>query len=116
MMKNLTITSMTHSGSEKGVNPLLKRYRSLLNEFKKEQTGYAAIAIIAQSCLGSAAVMVLLMNEMPMATKMAFIFLITILCMGYNAAVLAQLKSKTTFNMLLISLVFSSAVLIANLF
>lgn len=107
---------MTHSGSEKEIKPLLKKYNSLLAEFKKDQTGYAAIAIIAQSCLGSAAVMVLLMNEMPMVVKMTFVFFVTIICMGFNAAVLAQLKSKTTFNVLILSLVFSSAVIIANLF
>lgn len=105
---------MTHSGSERRENPLLKWYNSLLAEFKKEQTGYAAIAIIAQSCLGSAAVMLLLMNEMPMVIKMTFIFLITILCMGYNAAVLAQLKSKITFNALILSILFSCSIIIAN--
>ncbi|TLP80188.1 hypothetical protein [Maribacter sp. ACAM166] len=115
-MKNSMTIPMTHSGSKKRVNPLLKWYNGVLTEFKKDQTGYAAIAIIAQSCLGSAAVMLLLMNEMPMAVKMTFVFLITILCMGYNAAVLAQLKSKITFNMLIVSVVFSSAVIIANLF
>lgn len=115
-MKNSMTIPMTYSGSEKRENGPLKRYNGLLAEFKKEQTGYAAIAIIGQSCLGSAAVMLLLMNEMPMAIKMTFVFLITILCMGYNAAVLAQLKSKITFNLLLLSVIFSSIIIVANLF
>ena len=107
---------MTRSGSEKDVNRFLKWYNGLLTEFKKQQTGYAAIAIIGQSCLGSAAVMLLLMHDMSMAIKMTFVFFITILCMGFNAAVLAQLKSKTTFNLLILSVLFSISVIIANLF
>ncbi|MFD0799386.1 hypothetical protein ACFQZJ_18080 [Maribacter chungangensis] len=91
-------------------------YKSLLEEFKKEQTGYSAIAIIGQSCLGSAAVMLLLMDEMSMAIKMSLVFFVTIFCMAYNAAVLAQLKSKMTFNLLVLSILFSTVVIIVNLF
>lgn len=107
---------MTRSGSEKMVNRPLKWYNELLTEFKKQQTGYSAIAIIGQSCLGSAAVMFTLMNEIPMFLKMTLVFSITILCMGFNAAVLAQMKPKTTFNLLCTSLVFSGSVILFNLF
>ena len=115
-MKNSMTIPMTRSGSEKMVNRPLKWYNELLTEFKKQQTGYSAIAIIGQSCLGSAAVMLLLMNDMPMAVKMVFVFLVTILCMSFNAAVLAQMKSKITFNLLCTSLVFSGSVILFNLF
>lgn len=115
-MKNSMTIPMTHSGSEKRVNPISRLYKSLLVEFKKEQTGYSALAIIGQSCIGSAAVMLLLMNELPMGLKMTLVFLVTIFCMGFNAAVLAQLKSKTTYNLLILSIIFSSIVIIANLF
>lgn len=60
--------------------------------------------------------MLLLMNELPMGFKMVLVFLVTILCMGFNAAVLAQLKSKITFNLLILSVVLSTTVIIANLF
>ncbi|WP_241244282.1 hypothetical protein [Flagellimonas marinaquae] len=39
---------------------------------------YAAIAIIGQSCLGSAAAMVLLMGGLEMVLKMILLFLVTI--------------------------------------
>jgi hypothetical protein len=107
---------MTHSGSEKRVNGPLNLYNGLQTEFKRQQTGYSAIAIIGQSCIGSAAVMLFFMHEMPTAVKMTFVFLIVIFCMSYNAAVLAQLKSKTTFNLLILSVVLSSIIIIANLF
>ena len=115
-MKNSMTISMTHSGFEKKVGRPLSWYRNLLLEFKEKQTGYAAIAIIGQSCLGSAGVMLTLMNEIPMFLKMSLVFLITILCMGFNAAVLAQLKPKTTFNLLCISILFSFIVILINLF
>jgi esterase/lipase len=107
---------MTHSGSEKLVNGPLKWYYDLLAEFKRLQTGYSAIAIIGQSCLGSVAVMLLLMHTMPIAVKMTFVFLVTIFCMMFNAAVLANLKTKLTFNLLWLSVLFSITVIISNLF
>ncbi len=95
---------------------MLKIYNNLFAEFKRQQTGYEAIAIIGQSCLGSVAVMLLLMHAMPTEVRMLFVFLTTILCMAFNGAVLAQLKSKTTFNILLVSVLFSITVIVSNLF
>ncbi len=115
-MKNSMTIPMTHSGSEKKVSELSKLYNSLLNEFKTGQIGYGAIAVLAQSCIGSAAVMILFMNDMPTTIKMILVFLVTLFCMSFNAAVLAQLKSKITFNLLISSVVFSSAIILANLF
>jgi len=94
---------------------IMKLYNQLLNEFEREQTGYSTIAIIGQSCIGSVAAMVLLMNNMPTAIKLTLLFLVTILCMAYNAAVLAQLSTKTTFNLLVLSIVFSILTIIGNL-
>lgn len=106
----------THSGSKNKTNGIMKIYNNLLTEFKREQTGYASIAIIPQSCIGSVAAMLLLMNDWEVFSKLVLLFLVTILCMAYNGAVLAQLKSKAIFNLLIISMVFSCGVIIANLF
>ncbi len=94
----------------------MKLYTYLLAEFKRVQTGYASIAIIPQSCIGSVAAMLLLMNDMSDIPKMGLLFLVTIFCMAYNGAVLAQLKTKSIFNLLLLSVIFSCGVIIANLF
>jgi hypothetical protein len=107
---------MTHSGSDKGTHPFLRVYQSLLSEFKREQTGYASIAIIGQSCLGSAAAMVLLMSGVDQVMNLILLFLVTILCMAFNGAVLAQLSSKITFNLLILTVLFSSIVIFAHLF
>ncbi|MCK0134450.1 MULTISPECIES: hypothetical protein [Arenibacter] len=93
----------------------MRLYNQLLNEFKREQTGYSTIAIIGQSCIGSVAAMVVLMNHMPAAIKLTLLFLVTILCMAYNGAVLARLNAKTTFNLLVLSVLFSILTIIGNL-
>mgnify|MGYP001627976130 CR=1 FL=1 len=90
-------------------------YSKLFREYKRGQMGYAAIAIIGQSCLGSAAAMVLLMGGLEMVLKMILLFLVTIFCMAYNGAVLAQLKPLSTFNLLIISLVFNTFIILGHL-
>lgn len=115
-MENSRTMPRTNFGSEKRVNPITILYTSLLDEFKRGQTGYSAIAVLGQSCIGSIAVMLLMMHEMPSVVKMFSVFLVTIFCLGFNATVLAQLKSKVTFNVLILSVVLSITVIIANLF
>lgn len=115
-MENSTTLPMTHTGTEHKANGLKNIYGQTLNEFKKRQLGYSTIAIIGQSCLGSAAAMVLLMGEMNMILKMTLLFFVTIFCMAFNGAVLAQLKPLTTFNLLILSVVFSTLVIIAHMF
>ena len=107
---------MTHSGTETKTNVIKNIYGQTFNEFKKRQLGYSTIAIIGQSCLGSAAAMLLLMGNMEMALKMTILFFVTIFCMAFNGAVLAQLKPLTTFNLLILSIVFSTLVIIAHIF
>lgn len=114
-MKTSTPLPLSYSKTEKRSNVLSRFYHNLLKEFTSGLTGYSTIAIIAQSCIGSAAAMLLLMANLQDSSKMIFLFFVTILCMGYNAAVLAQLKAKTTFNILIVSLLFSCAVIIANI-
>lgn len=106
----------TNSGGKNRINKFTKGYGKLLTEFKREQAGYSSIAIIPQSCIGSMAAMMLLLNDWAPFSKLTLLFLVTILCMAYNGAVLAQLKSKTTFNLLLLSIAFSCSVIIVNLF
>ncbi len=92
-----------------------KLYYRAYNEFKKSQLGYSTIAIIGQSCVGSVAAMVLLMGSMEMVLKMVLLFLVTILCMAFNGAVLAQLKPLATFNFLVLSLMFNTMVILFHI-
>ncbi len=92
-----------------------KIYSSLFQEYRKRYMGYAAIAIIAQSCLGSAAAMVLLMGGTAMILKMILLFLVTVFCMAYNGAILAQLKPISSFNLLILSLGFNVLIIVGHL-
>ena len=89
----------------------MKLYNTLLEEFTKGQMGYSAIAIIGQSCIVSAAAMMILMSDLSKIPLLVLLFFVTILCMAFNAAILAQLKPKRTFNLLIISVLFSSLVI-----
>ncbi|SHJ10752.1 hypothetical protein [Pseudozobellia thermophila] len=116
-MKNSMTLPVSHSsGKQKRKNFLIKHYHRLLNEFRSQQTGYATIAIIGQSRLGSAAAMLLLMGGVQQVGNLVLLFFVTILCLAFNGAVLAQLKAKTTFNLLILSLLFSAIIIMAHLF
>ncbi len=91
----------------------MKIYKEYLEEYKKGLIGYTPLAIIGQSCLGSVAAMFILMNGNS-ALQMFQLFIITILCMFYNGAMLAQQKPKLSFNLLIISVFFSILFSIMN--
>ena len=114
-MKNSIAISTTHSERTPQRNIITNIYLNLLAEFKRGQTGYSTIAIIGQSCIGSVAAMMILMSNLTKTSMLVILFLVTILCMAYNGAVLAQLKSRITFNILLVSVVFSCIVIVAGL-
>lgn len=114
-MKNSKTIPMTHSGTKSKGNVLTNLHKRLFLEYKRGEMGYATIAIIGQSCLGSAAAMVLLMGALDTAVKMILLFFVTIFCMAFNGAVLAQLKPLTTFNILILSVLFSTGIIILHL-
>lgn len=89
-------------------------YQSYLEEYEKGIIGYSPIAIIGQSCLGSVAAMFVLMNGNS-AIQMMQLFIVTILCMLYNAAILSQQKAKISFNLLILSIVASVLLVVLNL-
>ena len=94
---------------------LNKTYKELVEEYTKGNFGYSAIAILGQSCLGSIAIMLLLKNkELSRPVQFIELFLVTILYMAFNASVLSQQKSKTQFNILLLSLFGSFMILAFN--
>ncbi len=62
----------------------MKMYKNLLTEFERGQMGYAAIAIIGQSCIGFVAAMMILMSDLPKVPLLFLLFLVTIFCMAFN--------------------------------
>ncbi|SHJ42150.1 hypothetical protein [Aquimarina spongiae] len=92
----------------------MKIYQSYLEEYEKGIIGYSPIAIIGQSCLGSVAAMFILMNGNSV-TQMIQLFVVTILCMFYNGAILSQQKPKVSFNLLILSVISSAVFVVFNL-
>mgnify|MGYP006896890176 CR=1 FL=1 len=93
----------------------MKLYNILYKDFEDLYVGYSAIAVILSSCLGSAAALVILMNGHDL-TQMIQLFLVVVVCMTYNASVLAQLKPKIVFNSLIISVMVSIVLIAYNVF
>ncbi|MBC8754035.1 hypothetical protein H2O64_05090 [Kordia sp. YSTF-M3] len=89
-------------------------YNTYLNEFQSKYTMYIPLTIILQSCIGSIAAMYILMNGLDTVSSLVQLFLCVIFTSFYNASILAQLKGKFVFNMLLLSLVFSALVIVLN--
>lgn len=95
---------------------ITKIYNNLMTEYNSGIPAYPSIAILGQSCIGSIAVMFLLMNEnLADKTKMIELFFVTILCMGFNGTVLSQQSGKIQFNTLIVSLLISIAFIILNI-
>lgn len=93
----------------------MKIYNALYKDFEELYVGYSALAVILSSCIGSAAALVILMNGHDVF-QMVQLFLVVMVCMGYNATVLAQLKPKIVFNSLIISILLSTVLIIYNVF
>ncbi len=94
---------------------IMKLYNDLLRDFKELSLAHYALGIIASSCLGSVAAMLILMRGHTLF-DMFQLFIVVSVCMGYNALVLAQFKPKIIFNSLLISLATSAIFIIINIF
>lgn len=88
----------------------MKTYQKYLDGYARGYIGFNAIAILFQSCLGSAAAMVILQNGTS-AAQMIQLFFPVAFCMVFNGCVLSQRKPKIVFNLLLGS-VFINAILI----
>ncbi len=91
----------------------MELYVKSLKEFRKDIRGYSTIFIIGQSCLGSVAAMFILMNGNSIF-QMIQLFIVTIACMLFNAAVLSQRKSEVVFKLLLASILISTFIIIFN--
>ena len=77
--------------------------------------GSAAMAVIAQSCLGGAAAMYVLTNgtSIPQMVQLAIIVLV---CIFVNTSILAQMKHRVVFNLLILSTFLSVLFIFLNTF
>lgn len=90
-------------------------YGNLLTEFKDMYYTYATLGIIASSCIGSVAAMLVLMSGTGIL-QMIELFLVVSVAMWFNATVLAQLNAKIVLNSLMVSVLFSILIILIHLF
>ncbi len=87
-------------------------YNKLFLDFKDSYMLMIPLSIILQSCLGSITTMYILLNSDSFLLVSMTLSVST--CMVYNAAILAQLKPKIVFNLLLISVTINVLLLLIN--
>ncbi len=90
-------------------------YKEAFENFNKNYIGFAAIAIIGQSCLGSIAAMCILSNGTSL-TQMIQLGIIVLICMFVNTSILAQMTPKLVFNLIITSSILSVFFIILNRF
>jgi hypothetical protein len=90
-------------------------YKKLLKDFISMYMAYIPLGIILQSCIGSIATLLILINNSFEIHSYLQLTLCVIVTMLFNAAVLAQLQYKITFNLLLLSLTVNSLLIAINL-
>lgn len=92
----------------------MSTYQKYLDSYARGYIGFNTIAVLFQSCWGSAAAMYVLKNGTSLA-QMVQLFFVVILCMIFNASVLSQQKPKIVFNTLLASVFINAIILIVNI-
>jgi len=88
-------------------------YSKLLNDFREMYMAYIPLMIILSSCLGSVAAMYILMQERS-SMQVIQLTACVIICMTFNASILAQMKPKLIFNLLIASLTINTLLVILN--
>ena len=88
-------------------------YNKTFDSFQKNFIGFAALIVIGQSCLGSAAAMYVLENGKG-ALQMVQLGLVVTTCMLVNVSILSQLKPKFVFNFTIFSVLLSILLIAIN--
>ncbi|MDT0643395.1 hypothetical protein RM553_11185 [Zunongwangia sp. F363] len=91
----------------------MKLYQDFVANFQESYYGYVSAGIIISSCMGAVAAMMILMNGHTL-TNMIQLFFVVAVSMGFNAAVLAQLKSKHVVNSFIASCLLSAVLIAVN--
>ncbi|MGH2667321.1 hypothetical protein [Flavobacterium sp.] len=88
-------------------------YQKTLQDFHKGFIGFATLAIIGQSCLGSVAAMYVLKNGTSFF-QMVQLGMVVAICMTVNASILSQQKPKMVFDLLIASVFISIVMIVLN--
>ena len=88
-------------------------YKNTLENFDKNFIGFSTLAILGQSCLGGAAAMMILANGTSVG-QMILLSFIVLICMLVNTSILAQMKHKLIFNLIITSTLLSTLLIVLN--
>ena len=94
---------------------IMTLYEKTLGDFQQSYIGFAALAIIGQSCLGGIAAMYILENGNSLVQMFQLGFIV-VTCAIVNVGILAQLTPRTVFNMTIFSVVLSILAIAMNVF
>ena len=89
-------------------------YHHSLRRIEQGIFGFVAGSVLAQSCLGSIAAMLILQNGVTLP-QMLQLFLAVAVTMTYNGAVLSNQKANILLPLLIISTAVTTVLAIANL-
>lgn len=89
-------------------------YQKQLSDFSRDFYAGTTTGILVSSCLGAVAAMLILMNGHGLS-EMIQLGLIVVVCMWFDASVLAQLKPKFVFNSLILSILVSTIFILLNI-
>ncbi|MHA7059856.1 hypothetical protein ACWGOQ_0021690 [Aquimarina sp. M1] len=88
-------------------------YAKINADFSENYIGYSALAIIASTCLGSIAIMTTLFDGNGLL-QMLLVFATVAVCNAHNAAILTVQKPKLVLDLLIVSLLVNSLIIIGN--
>ncbi|WP_299390607.1 hypothetical protein [uncultured Gelidibacter sp.] len=89
-------------------------YNKGLFDFKEHLTLYVPLSIIFQSCIGSIAAMLILMNSSD-TFHFLDLTMVVIFAMAYNGSLYAQMKPKVIFNLLIVTVLVHITFIVINL-
>lgn len=92
----------------------METYNKYASQFEHGFFANSTLGVLVQSCMGGMAAMAVLSNGNNLF-QMFQLFLVVMLCVGYNMSLLSQQKPKFVFNMLLLSMTVNTLIFIANL-
>jgi hypothetical protein len=94
---------------------IMTLYQRTFENFNKNYMGSAAMAVIGQSCLGGAAAMYILSHGTSIV-QMIQLAIIVLACVFANTSILAQMKHKVVFNLIILSALLSVLFIFLNSF
>lgn len=90
-------------------------FQKYADNYERGFMGFSTISILAQSCVGGIAAMLILMNGNSLI-QMIQLFFVVVSCSAFNGSVICQLKPKLVFRLLIFTVLLCCITGIINLF